>query len=61
MLRLEESGYEIVMHIHDEVVIEATTDQKLDDVCKIMCELPRWADGLVLNAEGYESKFYKKE
>ena len=61
MLRLEARGYHIVMHIHDEVVIEAPDGTNLGEICTLMGQTPRWAEGLVLNAEGYECLFYKKE
>lgn len=62
MLRLRDAGYEIVMHCHDEVVIEAPCGQgSVEDVGRIMAMIPDWADGLPLNADGYECKFYKKE
>lgn len=61
MHRLLIAGYKIVMHIHDEVVIEAPMDAKLSDVERIMSITPDWAPGLLLNADGFESEFYKKE
>lgn len=51
----------IVMHIHDEVVIEAKQGTTLSKVCKIMSEAPPWAKGLLLRADGYETDFYKKD
>lgn len=51
----------IVMHIHDEVVIEAKQGTTLSEVCKIMSEAPPWAKGLLLRADGYETDFYKKD
>ena len=60
MERLTTAGYQIVMHIHDEVVIEAPMDARLDDACRIMSETPDWAPGLKLNAAGYECMFYQK-
>lgn len=51
----------IVMHIHDEVVIDAPLDLKVEDVSKKMSEVPSWAKGLILNAEGYDCSFYKKD
>ena len=51
----------IVMHIHDEVVIDAPLELKAEDVSKKMSEVPSWANGLILNAEGYECSFYKKD
>lgn len=53
--------YSIVMHIHDEVVIEEKQGTTLSEVCKIMSEAPPWAKGLLLRADGYETDFYKKD
>lgn len=61
MLRLKDAGYEIVGHVHDEVIIEAPYDAKVEDVCDIMCETLEWAPGLILNADGYETLYYKKD
>lgn len=61
MLRLRDAGYEIVAHVHDEVIIEAPTDAKVKDVCRIMGEPLDWAPGLILNADGYETPYYKKD
>ncbi len=51
----------IVMHIHDEVVIEADPRMSLDAVCEQMGRTPPWADGLILQAAGYVAEFYKKD
>ena len=51
----------IVMHIHDEVVIEADRRMSLQAVCDQMGRTPPWADGLQLRADGYETDFYKKD
>ena len=51
----------IVMHIHDEVVIEADPRMSLDAVCEQMGRTPPWADGLILDAAGYVTEFYKKD
>ena len=61
MRRLETTGNPIVMHIHDEAVIDAPIDHLLEKVVKIMTEVPSWADGLILNAAGFVSDFYKKD
>lgn len=62
MLRLDKAGYEIVMHIHDEVVIEAPKIKgSLKEVCDIMGITPKWAEGLFLRADGYECEYYKKD
>ena len=51
----------IVMHIHDEVVIEADPRMSLQAVCDQMGRTPPWAKGLQLRADGYETDFYKKD
>jgi DNA polymerase len=62
MIRLDAAGYKIVAHVHDEVIIEAPKGfGSLDDVIRIMTETPAWADGLILNAAGFESPYYMKD
>lgn len=61
LTKLDEAGYAIVMHIHDEVVIDATNEQKLEDVLSIMGEPIDWAKGLYLTADGFESEYYMKD
>ena len=51
----------IVMHIHDEGVIEADRRMSLQAVCNQMGRTPPWASGLQLSADGYETDFYKKD
>ena len=51
----------IVMHIHDELVIEADPRMSLEAVCEQMGRTPPWAKGLQLRADGYETEFYKKD
>jgi DNA polymerase len=51
----------IVAHVHDEVIIEAEPRMSIDNVCEQMGRVPPWAKGLLLNADGYECDFYKKD
>ena len=51
----------IVMHIHDELVIEADPKVSLDAICDQMGRTPPWAKGLLLRADGYTTPFYKKD
>lgn len=51
---------DIVMHIHDEIVIEADPQMSLQAVCGQMGKTPPWAPGLLLRADGYETQFYRK-
>lgn len=62
MRRLNSYGYQIVMHVHDEVVLEVPIGiSSVDEICQIMAETPAWAKGLSLRAEGYECEFYRKD
>jgi DNA polymerase len=61
MQQLESAGCCIVMHIHDEVVIEAPKAMQVDEVGRIMSIVPLWAEGLILDAAGYETEFYMKD
>ena len=53
--------YPIVAHVHDEIIIEADSDMQLSTVCEEMVQTPPWAKGLLLCADGYECRFYKKD
>lgn len=68
MLRLNEEGFKIVMHVHDEAVAEIPDDgnifkkkNELNRMCKIMGETVPWAKTLPLVADGYITPFYKKD
>ena len=59
MMRLY--GRRIVAHVHDELIIEADTEDPVQEVCEQMALVPEWAPGLVLRADGYECDFYRKD
>lgn len=62
LIRVSQAGYQTVMHVHDELVLEvpeALAD--LDKVCEIMSQPIPWAPGLLLNADGFITKFYMKD
>ena len=62
MLRLEKKGFDIVCHIHDEVVLEVLEGtSSVEEVNEIMAVCPDWCEGLPLKAAGFESPFYKKD
>ena len=52
---------QIVMHVHDELIIEADESLTLEEVCEKMGRTPPWAPGLILRADGYECGYYKKD
>ena len=49
------------MHVHDEIICEADSRLSLGELCKIMGKTPPWAEGLLLKAEGFETKYYRKD
>ena len=64
MLELDEVGYKIIMHIHDEVVVEVpsgTAESCLKDIERIMGKPIPWAPGLILTADGFLSEYYRKD
>lgn len=61
LLKLDQAGYDIVMHVHDEVIIEIEKDRyELEKVIEIMSAEVEWARDLPLNAEGFECEYYQK-
>lgn len=62
MKRLTDAGYKICAHIHDEVILEMPEGKgSLDDAVHIMCQNEPWNEGLVMNADGFEAKYYQKD
>lgn len=61
--RIEKAGHRIVMHVHDEVVIDEPINSgtTVADICALMNQLPKWAAGLPIDAAGYECSFYQKD
>lgn len=62
MLRLSKAGYRIIMHIHDEVVMEMPIGSgSREEVTRIMCMNEPWEEGLIKNADGFEGPYYMKD
>lgn len=61
MIRLDEAGMPIVMHVHDEVIIEADADVTPEEVDVILGVPAAWAEGLPLAASGFACSFYQKD
>jgi DNA polymerase len=62
LLRVDEAGYNVVMHVHDEIVAEMENGKgSASEMSAIMGQDIPWALGLPLKAESYESVYYKKD
>jgi hypothetical protein len=61
--KLDDAGHKIILHVHDEVVIEAPAadaERTLADALKIMCTPPDWIPDIPLSADGQISQYYTK-
>lgn len=61
LLRLDEAGYAITFHVHDEIIAEAPEGSRWEDMAEIMGRPIDWAPGLILRGDGYSTKFYMKD
>lgn len=62
MLGVRDAGYNIVFHVHDEIIAEVPNGTgSVDEMCDLMAKNPSWAGGLPLNADGYECEYYRKD
>lgn len=58
VIRLQENGFRVVGHVHDEILVEG--EESVEEVERIMCETTDWSEGLPLAAEGGQMKRYRK-
>ncbi|MEG2742159.1 MAG: DNA polymerase [Clostridium sp.] len=62
MFNVEKVGYDTVMHVHDELIMDVPKDfGSLDEVNEIFAKHISWAPGLPLKADGYECNYYMKD
>ncbi|OJG96698.1 DNA polymerase [Enterococcus termitis] len=62
MVRLDKNNYPIVFHVHDEAVAELPYGQgSIEAMNELLTVQPDWAEGLPLNAEGFETEYYMKD
>lgn len=55
------SDYSICGHVHDELIIECKNDVSVNSICDAMSKSPSWMPDIKLNADGYETVFYRKD
>ena len=63
MQRVAALGYNIVMHVHDEIIVDCPIEDTgaMDRINACMAEPIPWAPGLPLRGDGYETPFYMKD
>lgn len=64
MAKIQQAGYHIVMHVHDEVIVEVPSEdaeEHLKRIEELMGEPIEWASGLLLTADGFTSEYYRKD
>lgn len=64
MSKIQKAGYHIVMHVHDEVIVEVPSEdaeEHLKRIEELMGEPIEWAPGLLLTADGFTSEYYRKD
>lgn len=54
-------GYTPVLHVHDEICVEAGDNFSVEDMNKLMCSFPDWAYDIPLESAGFSTAFYKKD
>ena len=61
LIRLDEAGYKVTFHVHDEIIAEAPEGSRWQDMAEIMGRPLDWAPGLLLRGDGYATRFYRKD
>ncbi|WFR63056.1 DNA polymerase [Paenibacillus amylolyticus] len=61
LIRVEQAGFDTVLHVHDEIGIESAYPEDLEKVLDLMAEPVPWAPGLPLKAAGFTTDFYMKD
>ena len=63
MQRVTAMGYSIVMHVHDEMIVDVPKEDTgaLEKINAAMGAPIEWAPGLPLKGDGYECNYYKKD
>ncbi len=59
--RVYAKGWDLVFHVHDEVIVDAPMGVKTQDLCALMDAPISWAPGLLLKGAGFEADYYMKD
>lgn len=61
LLRIWKEGWNVVFHVHDEVIVDAPPELTVEHLCDLMAEPIPWAPGLVLKGAGFANGYYMKD
>lgn len=62
MFNVKEAGFNIVMHVHDELILDVPKgESSVEEVCELFSKPISWAPGIPLTADGYECDYYQKD
>ena len=59
--RVVARNWDLVFHVHDEVIVDAPMDVHTEDLCALMDAPISWAPGLLLKGAGFEAEYYMKD
>ncbi len=59
--RVYAKGWDLVFHVHDEVIVDVPNEIHTEDVCALMDAPISWAPGLILKGAGFEADYYMKD
>ena len=59
-LRVKDAGFETLFSVHDEIISEAQSDDRLEEYESLMTQVPKWAGGLPVGSEGMVCKRFRK-
>jgi DNA polymerase len=60
MLNVDAAGYDIAMHVHDEIVLDEEPGTDMREIMDIMRIVPAWAEGLPMDVDAFECGYYHK-
>lgn len=62
MFNVKEAGFNIVMHVHDELILDVPKGvSSVEEICELFAKPISWAPGIPLTADGYECDYYQKD
>ena len=62
MFRVKNAGYQIVMHVHDELILDVPKgESSVKEICRLFAAPIEWAPDIPLTADGYECDYYMKD